>query len=84
MTYWRSTSQFEVDLIIGNELAIEIKGTELVQDKHLKGIRAFKEEHLVERYVVVSNDPQKRVTADGIHIYPWNNFLDKLWAGEII
>ncbi len=44
MQYWRSISQFEVDLILGNQWAIEIKGTRLVQKKHLKGIRVLKEE----------------------------------------
>ena len=42
MAYWRSTSQFEVDLITGNKIAIEIKAAELIQDKHLKGMRCFK------------------------------------------
>ena len=43
MYYWRSTSRFEVDLILDNRWAIEIKGTKSIQDKHLKGIRALKE-----------------------------------------
>ena len=54
MTYWRSTSQFEVDLIIDNKLAIEIKSTELIQDRHLKGLRALKEEQLIKKYMAVS------------------------------
>ena len=44
MQYWRSTSQFEVDLIIGTDLAVEIKASALVTDKHLKGLRALREE----------------------------------------
>jgi predicted AAA+ superfamily ATPase len=46
LNYWRSTSQYEVDLIVGGNIAIEIKETALVQDKHLKGLRALKEEKL--------------------------------------
>ena len=42
MCYWRSTSRFEVDLILDNRWALEIKGTTSIQDKHLKGIRALK------------------------------------------
>ena len=43
LQYWRSTSHFEVDFIIGNAtMAIEVKSTDLVTDKHLKGIRALK------------------------------------------
>lgn len=80
--YWRSTSLFEVDFVLGQKLALEVKGTDLVSDKHLKGLRAFKEEGLVERYGVVSLDSHERITDDGIHIWPWQVFLTKLWAGE--
>ena len=62
------------------KVAIEVKATALVQDKHLKGLRALKEEGLIERYVIVSLDPEKRMTADGIQIYPWKLFLNKLWG----
>lgn len=81
--YWRSTSGFEVDLIVGQRLAIEIKSTSLVSDKHLKGLRALKEEGLVNRYSVVSLDPEVRTTRDGITIYPWEQFLSRLWQGEL-
>jgi predicted AAA+ superfamily ATPase len=80
ISYWRSTSKFEVDAIISDELAIEIKATDLVQDKHLKGLRALKEEGLIKEYCVVSCDLQKRVTDDGITIYPWRDFLTRLWG----
>ena len=84
MTYWRSTSQYEVDLIIGDKAAIEIKSSKLVQDKHLKGLRALKEEKLIEQYITVSFDSQERVTQDKIKILPWKKFLEKLWNGNII
>ena len=60
-------------------MAIEIKATDLVQDKHLKGLRALKEEGLIRGYSIVSNDQIKRVTDDGITIYPWREFLTELW-----
>lgn len=84
LQYWRSTSHFEVDFIIGNKLAIEVKGTELVTDKHLKGIRALKEEGLIQTYAVISLDTHERLTADGIQIWPWKVFLKKLWENNII
>jgi predicted AAA+ superfamily ATPase len=82
--YWRSTSRFEVDVIIGNAFALEIKAAESISDKHLKGLRAFKEEGVVESFMVVSRDPIQRVTTDGIHIVPYSLFLEKLWAGQLI
>lgn len=83
LAYWRSTSQFEVDLIVGDAAAIEFKSTTLVQEKHLKGLRAFKEEGLVRRHLCVSLDEHPRKTSDGIEIFPWQAFLQELWAGRI-
>ena len=42
-----------------------------VTDKHLKGLRAFKEEGCVKSYVAVSLNPEYRVTDDGIQIWPY-------------
>lgn len=83
MSYWRSLSQFEVDLIVGQEWALEIKGTAQVQERHLKGLLALKEEGLIRNYGVVSLDPEFRKTSDGISIYPWQSFLQALWNGEL-
>lgn len=84
MRYWRSTSQFEVDLVLGDEVAIEIKAAQQVADKHLKGLRALKEEGRPRRFIAVSLDPGERRTSDGIEILPWEMFLDRLWSGRIV
>ncbi len=84
MSYWRSTSQMEVDLIIGNRVAIEVKSSYLIQDKHLRGLRALKEEGLIQKYLVISMDRNLRITKDKIKILPWKLFLKKLWKGDII
>ena len=82
--YWRTASQFEVDLILGQgETAVEIKATPLAQDYHLKGLRAFREEHKA-KCLLVSQDPHPRKTADGILILPWRDFLSRLWAGDLM
>lgn len=83
MQYWRSTSQFEVDLVIDGKMALEIKGVNQVMDKHLKGLRALKEEGRFPAYGVVSCDPEIRKTDDGIVIYPWQKFLESLWQGNL-
>jgi predicted AAA+ superfamily ATPase len=84
MCYWRSTSQFEVDLILSNRWAIEIKSSTSIQNKHLKSIRALKEEGYIQNYAVVSCDRYERKTRDDITIFPWKLFLEKLWGWEII
>ncbi len=84
ISYWRSASGFEVDFITGDhETAIEVKSTAMVRNRHLKGIRAFKEEYPVRYAIVVSLDPKPRKTEDGIDILPWEQFLQRLWDGRI-
>jgi uncharacterized protein len=84
MQYWRSTSQFEVDLVLGDQWAIEIKGATSISDKHLKGIRALKEEGKIKNFAVVSLDQNERKTADNITVFPWKAFLKRLWNGELV
>jgi predicted AAA+ superfamily ATPase len=84
ISYWRTTSQIEVDFILGDhEVAIEVKGTDNVQSRHLKGLKSFSEEYEVKKLIVVSNDPFERIVGD-ITVLPWSVFLQKLWAGDII
>ena len=83
LQHWRSSSKFEVDFVVGDKWAIEVKGTDLVTDKHLKGLRALKEEGLVPTLGIVSLDPAYRLTADGLHIWPYELFLFQLWDGSL-
>ena len=43
--YWRSTSNFEVDFILNEKVAVEVKAKTVVGEKDLKGIRALRETH---------------------------------------
>jgi len=82
--YWRTASQIEVDFILGdNEVALEVKGTNMVTPRNLKGLKSFSEEYRTKKLIVVSNDPYPRLIGN-ILILPWKIFLQKLWAGEII
>ena len=78
LSYWRSISKHEVDLILSDEMAIEIKSTHNITSKHLKSLKLLKEENLIKRFIIVSNEPVKRML-DGIEIYPWKVFLQELW-----
>jgi predicted AAA+ superfamily ATPase len=84
MCYWRSTSRFEVDLILDNRWGIEVKSATSIQGKHVKGIRALKEVGIIRNFAVVSCDRYERKTQDNITIFPWKLFLEKLWNGDII
>lgn len=84
LTFWRSLSQLEVDFVVGDELAIEVKGTGRVQDSDLRGLRAFSEEIALRRKIVVSCEQQARILDDGIEVMPIPTFLESLWSGELI
>jgi predicted AAA+ superfamily ATPase len=83
LAYWRSTSNFEVDFVLADTTAIEVKAKEPVGERDLRGLRALKEEALLKHYVVVSLEPRPR-TVDGIRILPWQEFLEQLWAGAFV
>lgn len=86
LTYWRTRqSSFEVDFLIGDEVAIETKTTKLVNEKKdLRGLMALKEEGIFKKYIVVSRDSISRTMGDGITLLPWKLFLDWLWDGKIV
>lgn len=79
LTYWRSQSGYEVDFILGNRIAIEVKASSLITDKHLKGIMALKQENNMKKYLIVSREPRSRSVND-ILILPWQEFLEQLWS----
>jgi predicted AAA+ superfamily ATPase len=82
--FWRTKNGFEVDLVIGDRLAIEIKATRQVLPKHLKGLRALQEEGLVKDYIIVSMDPVTRDMGAGIKAVFWQDFLRMLWDGDLV
>ena len=80
MGYWRTTQLHEVDLIIGDEHTIEFKFTKNITEKHLKNLRALKDEKTLRTFSVVCDEKVARKTADGIRIIPWRTFLEQLWT----
>ena len=82
INYWRTQSGTEVDFIVGN-VAIEAKGTKLVDKHDLKGLGALAEEGCFDHRIVVSREPLAR-TQDGVEILPFGDFIDRLWRDELI
>ena len=81
--YWRSQTGYEVDFILNSKIAIEVKATKQIQEKHLKGLKALQEEKILERYIIISQDESYQKENDIEHM-PWKLFLEKLWNGEIV
>ena len=80
LSYWRSTSGFEVDFILGDHTAVEVKAKPNVSAGDLKSLRALAQEDKLKRFVCVSLEPRPRRL--DVEILPLTHFLEALWAGE--
>lgn len=80
ISHWRSTSGFEVDFIVDDHTAVEVKAKESVSRQDLKSLRALAEEKTLKRYLCVCLEPRPRKT-EGIAVLPFGDFLDALWNG---
>lgn len=80
LSYWRSTSGFEVEFVIGDHTAVEVKAKENVSQTDLKSLRALAEERKLKRYLCVSLEKRRRQVG-GITVLPVREFLETLWAG---
>ena len=81
LSFWRSTSGFEVDFIIGDHTAIEVKAKETVSAQDIKSLRALREEKKLKHFVCVCMEKRSR-EVDGIKILPYAEFINALWDGR--
>lgn len=81
--YWRSVSDHEVDFILDEQVAIEVKATTKVNDDDLKGLLALNEEKICKNFYLISQDPKVHIKK-GITCLPYNLFLEKLFDGQIV
>lgn len=83
LAFWRSQQHHEVDFLVGNKIAIEVKATKRVVNDDLKGLIALASENVFEKYYLVSHDPIPHMT-NNILCLPWQHFIDQLWSDKII
>jgi len=80
LTYWRTSSGYEVDCIIGDaRVAIEIKSVQEVMSRHTRGLSAFAEEFPDCRRIIVSLDLIRRIV-NGVEVVPIAEFLRMMWS----
>jgi len=83
LSYWRTYTGVEVDIIVGDaRIAIEIKSTEEVQNRHIKNLKVFAEEHPDSKLMIVSLDVFTRQMGDIECIYVMD-FFHRLWTDGI-
>jgi hypothetical protein len=66
------------------DVAIEVKSSARMHEKHTSGLRALMGDTPVRRAIVVCQESEPRKTDTGIEVLPWRNFLEQLWADEIV
>ena len=82
LRYWQSKSRLEVDFVIGNQTAIEVKSGKKITSRDHKGLLAIKEENNWKQLIIVSRDSVRARFKNGIqHLY-WENFLTDLWKDK--
>ena len=84
LTFWRSQSKLEVDFVLGDHIAIEVKASERVTDRMMKGLRALHEEAPLDRKIIVSHEPKPWRSDDGVEVLPVEDFLRGLWEDDLL
>lgn len=82
LCFWRSVNGQEVDFVIGDSLAIEVKASKKISSRELKGLKALQEENKIKRFMCISHDPIKQ-KINGIDCWYWKDFMESLWQDEL-
>ena len=83
LTFWRTRHGYEVDFLIGSELAIEVKASANTSVRDLKGLKALSEEGICKKFYLVSQDRMNR-KQDIFCFVHWQTFLRELWGGHLL
>jgi predicted AAA+ superfamily ATPase len=81
-SYYRTAAGAEVDLIIekpnGEVIALEIKSSDRIQPKHLRGLKSFKVVCPEARLICACTESFKR-HLDGVEVMPWQEVIGRLF-----
>ncbi len=82
--FWRDKNGAEVDFVLGESIAVEVKSSRMLHDRDFKGLRAITEQrdYNIERRIVVCREPEPR-RVDGVEIVPYELFLEQLWSHSL-
>lgn len=82
LNYWRTSTGIEVDFVIDNRVAVEVKAKSQIREDDCKGLQAIAEEGIEELYLVCLEEKARK--HGNILILPWRDFIEKLWSGKLI
>jgi predicted AAA+ superfamily ATPase len=73
-----------VDFLLGDDIAIEVKGKSTVTPRDERSLSALAEELPLKRRIVVCLESQRRRSEAGNEIIPAEEFLAELWGGGLL
>ena len=79
LCFWRSKNHQEVDFVIGNDTAIEVKASSSIGKDDLKGLKALSEEIKLKNKIIVSFEKTSRLIEGKFLSLHYSEFLKKLW-----
>ncbi len=83
ITFWRTSSGYEVDFILGNkDIALEIKGSSRIHDGDTIPLKALQEDGPIKNSIIVCLENEPRQLSNKIQVLPWKLFLNKLWNND--
>lgn len=82
LTFWRTLSQVEVDFVIDDTIAIEVKARASVTERDSKHLRAFEDEKALKHKIIVCTATTPSVLDDGTLVLSVDQFLRDLWSGR--
>lgn len=81
LKFWRTVDGAEVDFVIEEDLAIEVKASTSLSGKDFRGLNLLLEDAQFRHCIIVCREPVRR-HVKGIDIIPVELFLKSLWEGE--
>ena len=83
LQYWQSRYGHEVDFIVGDHTAIEVKSSKRISKVDLKALKMLTEEKSFKSFFIVSRD-EVPAKFGNINSLNWETFLQKLWNHQIL
>ena len=83
LQYWQSRYGHEVDFIIGDHTAVEVKSSKRISKSDLKTLKMLAEEQKLKNFFIVSRD-ETPAKYENIQSLYWEEFLKKLWKHQIL
>jgi predicted AAA+ superfamily ATPase len=81
--FWATHDGTEVDFVVPDQLAVEVKATSRVNERDLRGLRILGREKGMRNLILVTLDPVA-INYEHIRAVPLHIFLKELWQGELI